>query len=233
MRLSVLLWSLALAVTLGACDDEPSDPAETVAIPEADVERFRAEMFLETLDLDADLARLEAEAAAADSAAQAAYTPVLDRLRSDRRRLQVRLDSLRPALPTAFDSTRAEVRAQAEQLAIAVRRARYDAAPTYAALQAAAARGLAELDARLAALRAAVAADTTGRGLRAVDSLAADRGRLGARLGAYPDTSAAQFPPFRQSITDAVLALERRADAVAADTADVARPRDAGQQPES
>lgn len=232
MRPSTLPWFLALAlIALGACDDDPADPVETVAVSEADVERFRAEMFQETLELDADLARLEAEASAADSAAQVAYGPVLDRLRSDRRRLQVRLDSLRPALPSTFDSTRAEVRAQTDRLAVAVRRARYDAAPTFAALQAAASRGLAELDARVAALRAAVAADTTGQGLRAVDSLAADRARLDARIGAYPDTSAAQFPPFRQSITDAVLALERRADEIAADTAATARPR--SPQPES
>ena len=125
--------ALALALAVGACDDEPADPAQTVAIPEADVERFRAEIVQETLGLDADLARLEAEAAAADSAARVAYEPVLDRLRADRRRLQVRLDSLRPAPPARFDSTRASVRAQTDRLAEAVRRARYDAAPTYAA----------------------------------------------------------------------------------------------------
>ena len=224
MRLSLPLCVLAAALTLGACDDEPADPATTVAIPEAEVERFRAEVFQETLDLDADLARLESEAAASDSVAQAAYGPVLDRLRSDRRRLQVRLDSLRPVPPVRFDSVRAEVRAQTAQLAEAVRRARYDAAPTYDALVAATVRGLADLDGRLAAFRAVVGADTTGRGLRAVDSLAADRARLAARLGAYPDTSAAQFPPFRQSITDGVLALDRRADAIADDTVRAARP---------
>ena len=218
MRTSLLLWPLAAALALGACDDEPADPATTVAVSEADVERFRAEVFQETLGLDADLARLESEAAAADSAAQVAYTPVLDRLRADRRRLQVRLDSLRPVPPVRFDSIRTVVRDQTGRLAEAVRRARYDAAPTYAALQAAAVRGLAELDGRLAAFRAAAVADTTGRQLRAVDSLAADRARLSARLGAYPDTSAAQFGPFRQSVTDGVLALERRADALAADT---------------
>ncbi|PAP76234.1 hypothetical protein [Rubrivirga marina] len=224
---TLLLFPLLAALALAACDDEPADPATTVAVPEADVERFRAEVFQETLGLDADLARLEAEAAAADSVAQAAYAPVLDRLRADRRRLQVRIDSLRPVPPVQFDSVRTSVRAQTERLAEAVRRARYDAAPTYDALRAAAVRGLGDLDARLAALRAAATADTTGRQLRAVDSLAADRERLSARLGAYPDTSAAQFPPFRQSITDGVLALDRRADALAADTTRV-RP-----QPES
>lgn len=218
MRTPLLLCPLLAALALGACDDEPADPAATVAVPEADVERFRAEVFEETLSLDADLARLEAEAAAADSVAQAAYAPVLDRLRADRRRLQVRVDSLRPVPPVQFDSVRTAVRAQAERLAEAVRRARYDAAPTYDALRAAAVRGLGDLDARLAALRAAAALDTTGRQLRAVDSLAADRERLSARLGAYPDTSDAQFPPFRQAITDGVLALDRRADAIAADT---------------
>ncbi len=222
MRL-LLLLPLTAALALGACDDTPPDPATTVAVPEADVERFRAEVFRETIDLDADLAQLESEAAASDSVAQAAYAPVLDRLRADRRRLQVRLDSLRPTPPVRFDSTREGVRAQTERLAEAVRRARYDAAPTYDALQAAAVRGLGALDARLAAFRAAAAADTTGRRLRMVDSLAADRARLSARIGAYPDTSDAQFVPFRQSITDGVLALERRADAVAKDTARTVR----------
>jgi len=204
-----------LALTLAACTGDAGDTAQTVAVPEADVERFRAEVFQQTLTLDADLARLEAEAAASDSVARTAYGPVLDRLRADRRRLQVRLDSLRPAPPALFDSTKAEVRAQTARLAEAVRGARYDAAPTYAALQAAAGRGLAALDARLAGLRTP---DAPPQRLRALDSLAADRARLTARLGAYPDTLAAAFPPFRTSVTEAVLALERRAEAVAADT---------------
>ena len=221
MRLASL--SALVLLALAGCDDEPIDPAQTVAVPEADVERFRTEMFEETLDIDASLAGLEAAAAEADSVAQVAYGPVLDRLRADRRRLQVRLDSLAPQRRAAFDSTRASVRAQAERLAEAIGRARYDAAPTYAALQDATARGLAGLDARIAALRAAAAADTTGAALRDVDSLAADRGRLGAQIGAYADTSAAQFPPFRERVTEGLLRLERRAEALAVDTTRAAR----------
>lgn len=227
MRPLRLFWPLVLVLALGACGDEPADPAETVAVPEADVERFRAEVFRETIDLDADLAQLEAEAAALDSVGQAAYAPVLDRLRADRRRLEVRLDSLRPTPPVRFDSTRAEVRAQTERLAEAVRRARYDAAPSFEALRTAATRGLAGLDARLGALRAAAGADTTGRRFGLVDSLAADRARLTERLRAYPDTSDTQFPPFRQSVTDGIRALERRADALAADSVRVAPTPDA------
>ena len=210
---------VTLVLAVAACDAEPPDPARTVAVPEADVERFRAEIFERTLDIDADLAELEGEATAADSALRVAYEPVLERLRRERRSLQVRLDSLAPRPPAFFDSTRAAVRTQTDRLAASVVRARYDAAPTYAALQSATSRGLADLDARLAALRAAALADTTGRQLVAVDSLAADRARLAARVGAYPDTSAGQFRPFRESVTDGLLGLNRRADALAADTA--------------
>lgn len=222
-RLVPLALVLALA-PLAACDDEPVDPAQTVPVAEADVERFRTEIFQETLGLDAALARLEQEAAASDSVARLAYEPVLTRLRADRQRLQVRLDSLAPAPRARFDSTRAQVRVQTARLERAIRRARYDAAPTYAALQAATARGLAELDGRLAALRPYAEADTAGGLQRGIDSLAADRGRLVERLGAYPDTLASQFPPFRDAFTDRVLVLERRADALAADTAGLGRP---------
>ena len=217
MRTAPLL-ALALLVALAGCDDEPVDPAQTVDVAEADVERFRAEIFEETLGIDAALARLEEDAAAADSATQVAYGPVLDRLRAERRRLQVRIDSLTPQPPVYFDSTQTAVRAQVQRLTESVVRARYEAAPTYAALQTSAARGFADLDARIAALRAAAAADTTGGALRDVDSLAADRGRLAARLGAYADTSAALFPPFRERVTEGLLTLERRADALVADT---------------
>ena len=213
---------LAAALALGACDDDaPVAPEQTAVVPEADVERFRADVFQETLEIDAALARLEGEAAGADSVARAAYAPVLDRLREQRRRLQVRVDTLRPAPRSAFDSTRAAVLAQARGLRDAVRRGRYDAAPTFAALQAAAARGFAELDGRLAVLGPYAAADTTGRFGRDLDSLVADRDRLRARLGAYPDTSAAQFPPFRGAFTDRALALSARADSVAQDTVGV------------
>ncbi len=219
--------SLALLLTLAplaACDDEPVDPALTVPVAEADVERFRTEIFQETLGLDAALAALEEEAAAADSVDRVAYEPVLTRLRDDRQRLQVRLDSLAPTPRARFDSTRAQVRGQTARLETSIRRARYDAAPTYAALQSATARGLADLDRRLAALRPYAVADTTGGLQSDIDSLAADRGRLLDRLGAYPDTLVTQFLPFRSDFTDRVLVLERRADALAADTTALNRP---------
>ena len=221
-RLPALLLLAALA--LGACDDDAlPDPEQTAVVPEADVERFRADVFQETLDIDAALARLEGEAAATDSATQAAYAPVLNRLREQRRRLQVRVDSLRPVRRSAFDSTRAAVLAQARGLRDAVRRGRYDGAQTFPAFEAAAARGFADFDARLAALRAYAAADTTGRFGRRLDSLAADRDRLRERVRAYPDTSAAQFPPFRGAFTDQALALDAQADSVATDTVGVRR----------
>ena len=213
-----LLLAALLALSLAACDDEPADPAQTEVVPEADVERFRAEVFEETLTIDADLARLEAEAAAADSVTQAAYTSVLDRLRDDRRRLQVRLDSLRPVPRASFDSTTAATIVQVERLRDAVHRAPFEAAPTYDALRATAGRALARLDARLGAVGPASRADTTGALQADLDSLAADRDRLAARIGAYPDTSSVEFPPFRTRITDAVLRLERRADEVVPDT---------------
>ena len=219
-----LLFISLLLLAAAGCDDEPVDPAQTVPVAEADVERFRAEVFQQTLDLDATLARLEQEAAASDSLGRLAFEPVLERLRRDRQRLQVRLDSLRPVPRAPFDSTQAQIRAQADRLARSLQRARYDAATTYPALQAATARGLANLEARLAAFRPYALADTTGGLQRDLDSLAADRERLRARLGAYPDTLASQFPPFRSSITDGVLALERRADALADDTTTVERP---------
>ena len=221
-RLPALLLLTALA--LGACDDDaPADPEQTAVVLEADVERFRADVFQETLEIDAALARLEGEAAATDSVAQAAYAPVLDRLREQRRRLQVRVDSLRPAPRSAFDSTRAAVLAQARGLREAVRRGRYDGASTFAVFEGAAARGFADFDARLAALRPYAAADTTGRYGRRLDSLAADRDRLRDRLRAYPDTSDLQLPPFRGAFTDRVLALEAQVDSVATDTVGVRR----------
>ena len=213
-----LLLVALLALTVAACDDEPVDPAQTEVVPEADVARFQAEVFQETIPLDADLAQLEAETAAADSVTRVAYEPVLDRLREDRRRLQVRIDSLRPVPRAQFDSARMAVLNQTERLREAVRRAPFEAAPTYAALQASTARALARLDARLAALGPAANADTAGTLRAEIDSLAADRARLTARIGAYPDTSAAQFPPFRQQVTDALLRLDRRAREIAPDT---------------
>lgn len=227
MRLRLLSLApslLVAALAVSACADEaPEDPARTAVVPEADVERFRAQAFLQTLDLDADLARLEADVAATDSAAQAGYAPLLDRLRDERRRLQVRIDSLRPLPRATFDSTAANLAAEVRRLRQSVRRGRVEGAPTFPALQAIAGRDLAALDERLAAFGAAARADTTGAFQRGIDSLAADRARLQGRIAAYPDTTEAQFPPFRASVTDALLRLERRADALAADTVRAAR----------
>lgn len=222
IRRSLLALTLAAgAVCLPACaGDDPVDPADVALVPEADVERLRAEAFRETIRLDADLARFEGEVAASDSAAAAGYRPVLDRLLADRRSLQVRIDSLAPAPRARFDSLAADLLADTQALRRAVRRGRVEGAPSYPALQAVAARDLGALDARIARLRALAAADTTGRLGRDLDSLAADRARLAARVGAYPDTLDAQFPPFRRSVTDALLGLDRRADALAPDSLD-------------
>ncbi|MEM0961397.1 MAG: hypothetical protein AAGK21_02495 [Bacteroidota bacterium] len=209
------LFAVLLALGVG-CDEQPPDPALTSTVPEAEVERFRAEIFQETLTIDADLAELEGEAEAADSIAQMAYAPVLDRLRGDRRRLQVRLDSLRPIPQAPFDTVRAAIRAQTDRLSEAIGRARYDAAPTYSVLRAVAGRGLAGLDSRVDRLRRG--ADTNAVSVADLDSLVADRERLAGTLGAYPDTLESQFPPFRQRVTDRLLALEQRADVIAADT---------------
>ena len=224
---------LLCLVVVAACDDEPVDPALTTPVAEADVERFRTEIFEETLGLDATLAALEQEAAGQDSVEQVAFEPVLTRLRTDRQRLQVRLDTLAPVPRARFDSTRSSVRAQVARLEQSLRRARYDAAPTYAALQSATERGLSQFDGRLARLRPYAVADTTGALQRDLDSLAADRGRLVERLRAYPDTLASQYLPFRDAFADRVLMLERRVDALAADTTGVARPspETAGQRP--
>ena len=223
MRYALALL-VAFGLALAACDDEPIDPTQTELVPEADVERFRAEVFLGTRDLDAAIARLESDVAGADSLVRVAYEPVLDQLREDRRRFQVRVDTLRPEPRAAFDSTRAGIEAQADALRAAVARARVEGAPDYAALQAAVARALGRLDARLGAIGPFADADTTGRLGAALDSLRADRARLDARLGAYPDTSSAQFDPFRSAITDALIALETRAEAVAPDTTTAATP---------
>ena len=222
----MLRLSLAalLALSLAACGDEPVDPAQTERVPEADVARFQAEVFQETIPLDADLAQLEAEVAQTDSLTRVAFTPVLNRLREDRRRLQVRLDGLRPTPRAQFDSTRQVLQAQTEQLRSAIRRAPFEAAPTYAALQANAGRALARLDAQLAALGPAATADTTGALRTAIDSIGADRARLAARIGAYPDTSATQFAPFRQSVTDGLVQLEARAREIAPDSTRTTAP---------
>lgn len=217
-----LLLAVSLSLVVVACDDEPVDPAQVEVVPEADVARFQAETFLATRDLDAAIARLEADVAEADSAVQVAYAPVLDRLREDRRRFQVRVDTLRPAPRAAFDSTRVGIEAQVDALRTAVARARVEGAPNYPALQTAIARAFGRLDARLGEVVPAAEADTTGVLRVALDSIRADRARLNARLGAYPDTSDAQFGPFRSGITDALIDLEARTEAVVPDSTEAA-----------
>lgn len=218
------LVGIALAATLSACDDAKAPPETAVVVHEADVERFRTDVFLQTIPLDSALAAVESDAAVAeDSTVRAAYAPILERLREQRRRLQVRVDTLMPIPRAAFDSTTADVERQLAALRTAIGRARLDATPTPAALRTAVANDFARLDARL---EAAATADTTGRRLIALDSLRADRARLVGRLEAYPDTSAAQFEPFRERVVRNVLALRRRADAIAPDSTAVrALPR--------
>ncbi len=218
MRLLLPFLFLLVATPLVAGCDNDDAPSEAV-VPEADVERLRIRLFQATIPLDAEIAAVEADAAAAtDTLVQAAYAPILARLHDARRRLQARMDSLRPMPREAFDSTAAQAERYAADLRAAVTRARLDATPTAEALRAAVDADLARLDGRLSAARDRAEADTTGRQTALLDSLSADRSRLVERLRAYPDTSEAMFERFRErAITDA-LALRARADRLAPDS---------------
>ena len=216
-----LLIPLALLVAsaplVAGCDND--DAPSAAVVPEADVERLRIRLFEATIPLDAEIAAVEADAAAAsDTLVQAAYAPVLARLHDARRRLQARMDSLRPMPRAAFDSTAAQAERAAADLRAAVARARLDATPTAEALRVAVDADLARLDGRLAAARDRADADTTGRQTALLDSLSADRARLVERLRAYPDTSEAMFERFRERAIADALALRARADRLAPDS---------------
>jgi|GEM_PF-6591647 len=221
-----LLFPLALLVAaaplVAGCDND--DAPSAAVVPEADVERLRIQLFQQTIPLDADLAAVEADAAAAtDTLVQAAYAPILARLHDARRSLQARMDSLRPMPRAAFDSTAAQALRASERLRVAVARARLDATPTADALRAAVDADLARLDGRLSAARDRAEADTTGRATALLDSLVADRARLVERLRAYPDTSEAMFERFRERAIADALALRARADRLAPDSTRVGR----------
>ncbi len=224
LLLSFVLLAVASPLVAG-CDNDDAPPSSAV-VPEADVERLRIQLFQQTIPLDAEIAAVEADAAAAtDTLVQAAYTPILAQLHDARRRLQARMDSLRPLPREAFDSTAAQALRASERLRAAVARARLDATPTAEALRAAVDADLARLDGRLATARARAEADTTGRQVALFDSLAADRARLVERLRAYPDTSEALFGGFRERAIRDALALRARADRLAPDsTAAALRP---------
>lgn len=228
-RASLPFVLLAVAVAgLAACDNDDAPPEDTVLVPEADVERLRIRLFEAAIPLDAALAAVEADAATTtDSTVRNAYVPILDRLRDDRHRLQARVDSLRPMPRAAFDSTAAAAERHVASLRAAIVRARLEATPNATALRAAVEADLARLDARLATAQARAGTDTTGRARAALDSLAADRFRLISRLNAYPDTSQAQFGPFRERAIRDALALRARADALAPDSTAVRFRRDA------
>lgn len=218
-RVLVLLALLATTATLAACDNDDTPPESTAAVPEADVERLRIRLFEATIPLDAELAAVEADAAAAtDTLVQAAYEPILARLHDARQRLQARMDSLRPMPRAAFDSAAAQTERYAADLRTAVARARLEATPTAEALRAAVDADLTRLDGRIGAARSRATADTTGRQTALLDSLAADRARLVERLRAYPDTSEAQFERFRERAIADALALRARADRLAPDS---------------
>ena len=218
-RLSLLLVAL---LALAACDNDDTAPADpTPTVGEADVERFRTDVFLRTTELDADIAALEAEAAAADSAGQVAYDAVLSRLRDDRRSLQTRLDSLRPLPQATFDTTKAAIDAQAERLRRGIDTARFTVLATPDALRARARETLSALSARLDPLRREAAADTLRRGtLARVDSLLVTRDRLLTRIDTttVEEGDADAFAALRTLTVREVLALRDSSLALVPDT---------------
>ena len=209
---------MLLLAGASACTSPDADPAAAIVVGQADVARAQATTFVATQTIDADIADVEAEAEAADSVRQQAYAPVLERLRQDRRRLQVRVDSLVPLPRAVFDTTVTAISRQTDRLRDAVAEARFDAASDAETLQQAATRRLAAFDRRLSGSDILAAADTTGRLRTALDSLQADRARLDARLTAFSDTTAPAFQRLRQQTLQGAVALERRLEALVPDS---------------
>ena len=236
-----LLFALAALLTLAACDDDAAAPADvTPTVGEADVERFRTDVFLRTTDLDADIAALEAEAATADSAGSVAYDAVLSRLRDDRRSLQTRLDSLRPLPRATFDTTTAAITVQADRLRRAVDAARYTVLADPAALRARAREALAGIADRLGALRREAAADTLRRAtLARIDTLLVERDRLLTRIDTttVEDGDGDALAALRSLAATRILALRDSALVLVPDTTrqtltdEVARRREARRAP--
>jgi len=207
---------LSLVAVLGACaNDAPAAPeSETTHVLEADVARFRTDMFLETRGIDAEIARFEGEAVGADSATAAAYTDALARLHGTRRTLQARVDSLHPVPAAAFDSTRQSILGQAEGLWEDIDRARFDVALTGLALQATARRSVAQLDPVFEALRF----DTTALAARQLDSLTVWRGQLNDGLDTLRRVPDERVDAARLLVLEAITAFRREAEAVKPDT---------------
>lgn len=219
--LLTLLGVLAVGLTLTACDaDDAPDADTTPLVGEADVERFRTDTFLRTTELDADIAALEAEATTADSAGQVAYGEVLTRLRTERRSLQTRLDSLR-ALPRAtFDTTTAAIGEQVERLQRRVDAGRFLALSEPGPLRARARDALAASASRLDGLRRDAAADTLQRPMLArIDSLFAERDRFLTRLDTTSvDEDPEAFAALRDLTARRVLAFRDSSLALVPDT---------------
>lgn len=207
---------LGFIVALGACaSDAPASPeAETTLVLEADVERFRTDVFLQTTEIDAEIARFEGEAVGVDSATTAAYEDALTRLRESRRTLQARVDSLRPVPAAVFDSTRRSISDQTRALRAAIDRARFDVALTGPALQATARRAVSQLDPIFDALRA----DTSALAARQLDSLTVRRSRLNDGLDTLRRVPDERVDAARLRVVEAVSAFRREAEAVTPDT---------------
>ena len=210
---------LALVALLAACSSEEPTPSEseTTLVPEADVARFVTDVFLETNEIDSEIAQFEGEAVGADSATAAAYADALTRLRDTRRSLQARVDSLRPVPAAAFDSTRQSILNQTEALRSAIDRARFDVALTGPALQATARRAVGQLDPVFEALRA----DTSAQAERQLDSLVVYRTRLSNGLDTLRRIPDERVDAARLRVVEAITAFQREARAVAPDSLDL------------
>lgn len=213
-----LFAALVVLAGASACSTPEPDPQTTALVGEADVARVQAETFQATQPIDADIAEIEGEAALLDSLRQPAYTVVLERLRRDRRRLQLRVDSLAPLPRAQFDTTVTAIGLQTDRLRTLVARARFDAAQDPETLAQATLVALGPFDRRLANAVPLATADTTGRLRLALDSLAADRARLGARITAFADTTAPAFARLRTATVRDAQSLRRRLDAAVPDT---------------
>lgn len=105
---------LGLLFVLG-CGDAAEAPA-TDRVSHETVERYRTEALLRTQALDARIAEIEADAAAADSATAAALQTTIDALHAARQAVQQGLDTLGGQPEAVFQEATRATEAQLEAL---------------------------------------------------------------------------------------------------------------------
>lgn len=196
MKRFPLLTLCSLLLLLAACEVETTEePGGTMDV---DIEAYRADIDVRTMEIDEAIESLEAKAANAGEEMREEYNEMIAELREERMEISNSIDAMQAETAEEFNEMKMEMDEELDELDRSIDRAQLAMAENAEELRMAANEQMAEIDREMDALGNEISEESR----EAMAALEAQREELAADLDRLGDATAEEFNEMKRSIAD-------------------------------